>query len=25
LISPLAADWLENMRQVARTFAEVLG
>jgi zinc transport system substrate-binding protein len=24
LISPLAPDWLENMRQVARTFADVL-
>lgn len=24
LISPLAYDWLENMRQVAETFAEVL-
>ncbi len=24
LISPLAPDWLENMRRVARTFAEVL-
>ncbi len=25
LISPLAPDWLENMRRVAQTFAEVLG
>lgn len=25
LISPLASDWLNNMRQVANTFAEVLG
>jgi zinc transport system substrate-binding protein len=25
LVSPLAADWMENMRTVARTFAEVLG
>jgi len=25
LISPLAADWLENMRRVAETFAEALG
>jgi zinc transport system substrate-binding protein len=25
LISPLAADWLENMRRVARTFAGALG
>jgi len=25
LVSPLAADWLENLRQVARAFAEVLG
>jgi zinc transport system substrate-binding protein len=25
LVSPLAADWMENLRQVARTFAEVLG
>lgn len=24
LISPLAPDWLENMRTVAQTFAEVL-
>jgi zinc transport system substrate-binding protein len=25
LVSPLAPDWLENMRTVAQTFAEVLG
>jgi zinc transport system substrate-binding protein len=25
LISPLASDWLENMRSVAQTFADVLG
>jgi zinc transport system substrate-binding protein len=25
LISPLAPDWLDNLRQVAETFAEVLG
>jgi zinc transport system substrate-binding protein len=25
LISPLAEDWLENLRQVADTFAQVLG
>jgi zinc transport system substrate-binding protein len=25
LISPLALDWLENMRIVANTFADVLG
>ena len=25
LISPLAPDWLDNMRQVARTFSEVMG
>jgi len=25
LISPLAADWMENLRQVAATFAKVLG
>lgn len=25
LVSPLARDWLENMRTVAQTFAEVLG
>jgi zinc transport system substrate-binding protein len=24
LISPLAPDWLENMRRVAKTFAEAL-
>jgi zinc transport system substrate-binding protein len=25
LIDPLAPDWLENMRTVAQTFADVLG
>jgi zinc transport system substrate-binding protein len=25
LISPLAPDWLDNMRRVARTFSEVMG
>ena len=25
LISPLAPDWLDNMRIVAQTFADVLG
>jgi len=25
LISPLAPDWLDNLRRVAQTFAEVLG
>jgi hypothetical protein len=24
LIDPLAADWLDNLRQVAQTFARVL-